>query len=70
MVNHAFDSDNRIATQEWMDNRMYLVTRAENMLRGLPFSKSEPLPLIFLFNFKLCSLTQYSLHFSLQSTDR
>lgn len=54
MVNHAFDSDNRIATQEWMDNRMYLVTRAENMLRGLPFSKSEPLPLIFLFTFKLC----------------
>ncbi|KAG0073517.1 hypothetical protein BGZ90_011520 [Linnemannia elongata] len=41
MVNHAFDSDNRIATQEWMDNRMYLVTRAENMLRGLPFISKE-----------------------------
>ncbi|KAF9149290.1 hypothetical protein BG015_008917 [Linnemannia schmuckeri] len=41
MVNHAFDSDGKYATLEWMENRMYLVTRAENTLRGLPFISQE-----------------------------
>ncbi|KAG0295180.1 hypothetical protein BGZ96_012376 [Linnemannia gamsii] len=41
MVNHAFDSDGRHATLEWMENRMHLVTRAENSLRGIPFISKE-----------------------------
>ncbi|KAK3848218.1 MAG: hypothetical protein J3R72DRAFT_93092 [Linnemannia gamsii] len=35
MVNHAFDSDGRIPELEWVEERMYLITRAENFFRGL-----------------------------------
>ncbi|KAG0258406.1 hypothetical protein BGZ95_004986 [Linnemannia exigua] len=35
MVNHAFDSDSRIPELEWIEERMYLITRAENSMRGL-----------------------------------
>ncbi|KAG0373931.1 hypothetical protein BGX24_011054, partial [Mortierella sp. AD032] len=35
MVNHAFDSDGRIPELEWIEERMYIITRADNCFRGL-----------------------------------
>ncbi|KAK3848222.1 MAG: hypothetical protein J3R72DRAFT_518904 [Linnemannia gamsii] len=37
MVSHAFDNDGRIPKLEWIQERLHLITRAENSFRGLRY---------------------------------
>ncbi|KAF9097438.1 hypothetical protein BGX23_008860 [Mortierella sp. AD031] len=41
LVNHAFDNNDRISKLEWIENRMYLVMRAENTLHSLGWFKNR-----------------------------